>query len=336
MNFYPLLSVPLFLAAMASAAEPSPGDLIANYANSFDWEANSVSVIHITTRVDHPWQSLTTGESDDVSFIRNNDAICFRLHSDYIMQAIPPNGSEDQFALFQSGRALFWTQKPDQPVQAVFEPDTADGRLSMLLNYVGPLDGYYQAGIDRLSDALKGATLSVRPTRQTLHGVSCVVADATTPVGKFALWFSLAEGGSLRRLVLKQTDTDLFHGTPIGQLCISPAAADHLALVQLTVDVNDIEKVGDFWIAEQATGSHTVTLRSGRTETSTTEYQRTNLDIHPDFAANHAFDVGLLDGTPVVDMDHQLNGKKYFMRKGKVITAEQFDNPGPAGGSPHS
>lgn len=297
------------------------------YARSLDWERSVSLAADTQIDVHQPIDTREiTGQKDHLVFRRDGDSLAFAVKTKN--EAV----SQESHAVISNGKMISYVITNGSPIREVVMMEaTKDVRMGMLIPYLGPLDGYFGGDKEKtIPEILKGASnIQVRPGLELIGGLHCAVIDAATPEGQFTLWVSPEQNYAMEKLVVEQVATSLFHGRPLSEQRFSAKDGDQIVKTSLTLDHIENSKFGDFYVPCKGISAGTMQLKDGRTETITETYDRTSVQLNPDFSKLRAFMLEVSNGTRVIDFDHQNNGTQYEWQDGKVVvSASEERGPG--------
>jgi hypothetical protein len=172
------------------------------------------------------------------------------------------------------------------------------------------LDGYtYFGGDGRRIPELMQDAVDLRVSGDAMvQGTLCKIVEGTTAYGFIRLWIAPSKGFTLHRFECTKGPNDTGARDWMGQPVV-----EHSAVLELV----KVEKFGDLFFPVGGRLTVTRTPQDGLQPVDVFTYQRTKVDLHPNFKGTDAFVFDLPDGTVVTNLDDRDSGIRYHLREGK-------------------
>jgi hypothetical protein len=162
-----------------------------------------------------------------------------------------------------------------------------------------------------------------------LNGEPCDLIGATTPEGRYSIWFDPKRGFNIVKLVVRKAGSDLFYGQPLDK----PLSPDVIPVYKqyhypmppirsLTYEMYNVKlsQAGGIWFTSTADFKITTVYTDGE-DIHTGNYHLLSVDFSPDFAKLGAFVPSFPDGTPVTISGQKPSAIPLCWQDGKVVPA---------------
>jgi hypothetical protein len=269
---------------------------------------------------------------------RDNDRLDIRGDFDYLDPANEARShricsiSNDRQWITYSYR----TASADAPKGGVYSKVARVERSAEFLEapyYSGALDGYAVAtGGYRLAEALRKSSSAHSEGRETINGVECEVVAGDTPYGEIKLWIAVSSDFAVHKFVYRKVGQDPFwENQPIANGKSSGAAYGNQELTawELTLDQVTLQEAGEVHFPVSGRLTETFHLADGGRVVNVYDYQRSGVQIAPDFDGTDAFQTDLPEGARLTNMDDPDSGVVYLWRDGDIKAAHlEFDPEG--------
>ncbi len=131
----------------------------------------------------------------------------------------------------------------------------------------------------------------VQDQMELVNGRECWRVDAIAPEGHLTAFIDPAKGNTAARYTFDIAGNDKLRDQPLAS-----QGVDHISI---QVDVDQIGKFGDWYIAMEGRFKQVSWLHNGVIRTYGDTYSRSDINLSPDFAAMNAFTLDVPDGTRV-------------------------------------
>jgi hypothetical protein len=322
------------------ALPQSPNDLLAAYERSFDPQKRIAfkAVTRASFEGDFNFKALGGhGLSVAENYYRDRDRVSIWQQSDELDQS----GAflhRDEYRAISGGQPMHFQGDPQHPsldVLVIERPDDFNARKAAsafgsgrVLN--GLCDG---DNLLTFSEILHKSTRKiVRPEPEVVDGHKTVVLDAETPYGRYTLWLDPECNYNPRRIEVHKAGKDLFDKRPISEpvkhtLLPPGAISDHPRQTRkewsLVADKIEILNKDGAFIPVSVSVTTMETYVNGQQCVTKVQHRREDVDLNPNFAALHAFEMSAPDGTPAIFLDdkHPASGIAFVWRLGKIVPA---------------
>ena len=274
-------------------------------------------------------QSYTDTKASRVFWSREESRFCFdgdrvdqstKLLRDIGAADAQPTREQEEHAVQrraiwngQSWYDIGIARKPEDSFVKISADESWKDQYVALAYPGGPLAGYFPGDEECITDILGNAeNVSVRDGLEEVNGVSCYVVEATTASGRYAVWIAPEHGYNIAKGEVRKTGDDIFHGKPVstphpeyaamaenwnGPMPFPPATG-MLEFIG-TFEASGFRQIDGVWVPMKVEWSSTSRYEGGRTLTDSSEYERLEMDLSPDFDAAGAFVPDIPDGTKV-------------------------------------
>lgn len=167
------------------------------------------------------------------------------------------------------------------------------------------LDGWAIIGDRRLAQQLVDAGTCKVARSEDVAGTRCQVVEGTTPLGTIVLWLAGDRGCVPLQFVLERVGEQIpakeraWRTTPIIRIASQ-------------LDRVEAEKMGDTWVPVRGRLVDEFHLADGRFARAEHVYERSDIELSPDFSRTDAFSIDLPDGTIVTNLDDKASGVRYM------------------------
>lgn len=218
------------------------------------------------------------------------------------------------------------TDNGAKPQGALASSDRTAGLSRYLKTYDfgAGLDGYvWGEDCTRLASLmLESGDLKVLE-EEMIGGVACKVVESTTPYGKITMWLAAEEGFIPHKVVYEKGPSDIFHGAKkASQQPLNKRFHGDQLLVGWSVVIDNVRvlPIGDAYIPVGGRLTETHRLSKGHNTVSVFTYERSEIELDPDFDEATTFVAhDLPDGTRVTNADDADSGVAYVWSDGKVV-----------------
>jgi hypothetical protein len=172
----------------------------------------------------------------------------------------------------------------------------------------GPLSGgIYASNHKSIAELLNDSeNLHLRQEMENIGGIPCYVLEATTKYGKVTAWVAPDRGYNALKLVMEK---------------LSSSAPETESWIWIaTLDSVDVQKIDDIFVPVAGHFTHKSRKSDGRVITSHFKYERSEIELHPDFKAIGAFVPDIPDGTKV--HVKEAPGIRYVWKGGKITPVD--------------
>lgn len=158
----------------------------------------------------------------------------------------------------------------------------------------------------RMDDVLRDASAAAKARPDTIDGRPCVLIEADTPGGKYAVWFDTERGGNIVRACVERGPHHLTRYGKVWEAArngrelpdkVPYGPEDEKARDTILLDQVVLDRVGTTWLPVKATLTGEIVGRDGRRRQSKT-FLATRWDLSPQFAPD-AFTLSIPDGARV-------------------------------------
>lgn len=213
------------------------------------------------------------------------------------------------------------------PQSGLFSREPPVRFAALIRDHGGILDGYILSGARRAADQMQNAPDLQFVGSEVIGGTECSVVRAHIAHGTITLW--IAE--PLRFVVLKATgdrglsdldDRGQSLGADPSRFYVNGKVPTKVVGVSVVVDNVRAARRDDYYVPIGARVTETMRLEGTElTNVYTTEYKRSDIDLHPDFAKSRAFVSDLPNGAGLTNLDDPKSGVAYEWRDGAVVKA---------------
>jgi hypothetical protein len=172
----------------------------------------------------------------------------------------------------------------------------------------GPLNGsIYGSNHKSIAELLNDSeNLHLRQEMENIGGIPCYVLEATTKYGKVTAWVAPDRGYNALKWVMEK---------------LSSSAPETESWIWIaTLDSVDVQKIDDIFVPVAGHFTHKSRKSDGRVITSHFKYERSEIELHPDFKAIGAFVPDIPDGTKV--HVEEAPGIRYVWKGGKITPVD--------------
>ncbi len=184
-------------------------------------------------------------------------------------------------------------------------------------NYAGPMNGrmYGSTGksvADLLSDS-KGC--QIRKELEVINGIDCYVIEGYSQYGKVIAWIAPSKGYNAVRWSIEKNKDSFFNNEKL-----------HSSIKKWTVtfEANSFQQIDEIYLTESGVLNFELIFDSGQVELTEYRYNRTEVDLNPDFVALNAFKLNLPEDTRVSIAD--IPSISYIWRNGKLEADKILDS----------
>jgi hypothetical protein len=179
----------------------------------------------------------------------------------------------------------------------------------------GPLFGkMYGSSYKSVPDLLgEASNLHIHDKTESINGVVCFVFEGTSAYGKTTAWIAPEKGYNAMKWVIEKASHSLYDSTALS------LRWPRIEGWQVTYNVKELYEIPSedraIFVPKTSYYAHSIHFRDGTQTVNRGEYETSDIQLKPDFAALGAFEIDLPDGTRVFNADFPsmrhiwLNGK---------------------------
>ena len=236
-----------------------------------------------------------------------------------------------RFQTLMEGVRTFWHAEAEGSVGDTSVAMTAKDRLMQCRGSLGDvgqgIEGYCPLDYGKAVWEILGerdSRIQVRPKREVVNDHPTWVIDASTRHGQYTLWLDPNLGCLPRRFFNRKRSDDLMLGDKtMDELSAMPSPGGKVESrpipKEIVYDLHsvEIEKIGERFVIVGGVAEKTTKLSNGQENHSKVTYNRTKVDLTPDFSLTpDAFTLLVPNGTKAYDIDD--GSITYEWREGKL------------------
>jgi hypothetical protein len=274
------------------------------------------------TKWSHFWHMLQT----DGSRMRFEERQ-FHLSSQSAIRDI--KNAHETLVLWTGENWFEYYRIPPEPKHRyiVQKPDGRDRSEWVNNEFEACLQGVLSGDDKPLSEILRGASqINGQYSRDDTSGVLLYRVNATTPQGKYTIWFDPTHQFNIARAEVVKAGNDLYYGKPLSAEK-PPGNVVKSKLTEYGFTVRDVvfQRVDGIFFPTQARFSCRMTRSDGESFQQEGSYTCTHVDLAPDFAKQAYFRPVFPDGTRVFVLPD--DGVVWVWQDGKVVKRSGSTQP---------